>query len=155
YTKILPILNSGNVNLFGPNTQAIQQQIDATQFTDSAFTAHLKQYGIDLKGSGDVFKLPAGPAALALGLQSYKQTLSQDPNPLLATGDITGYGGNLQNIDHSRTLWAVFGEMNIPIIKSLEADVAVRYDHYSDFGSTTNPKVSLRWQPTKEVLVRG
>jgi iron complex outermembrane receptor protein len=155
YTKILPILNSGNVNLFGPNTQAIQQQIDATQFTDSAFTAHLKQYGIDLKGSGDVFKLPAGPAALALGLQSYKQTLSQDPNPLLATGDITGYGGNLQNIDHSRTLWAVFGEMNIPIIKSLETDVAVRYDHYSDFGSTTNPKVSLRWQPTKEVLVRG
>ena len=45
--------------------------------------------------------------------------------------------------------------MNIPIVKTLEANVAVRYDHYSDFGSTTNPKVSLRWQPTRTVLVRG
>ena len=40
-------------------------------------------------------------------------------------------------------MWAVFGEVNIPILKNLEANVAVRYDHYSDFGSTTNPKVSV------------
>ena len=39
--------------------------------------------------------------------------------------------------------------------KTLEANVAVRYDHYSDFGSTTNPKVSLRWQPMRQLLVRG
>ena len=40
----------------------------------------------------------------------------------------------------------------MPIVKTLEGNVAVRYDHYSDFGSTTNPKFSLRWQPTREVL---
>ena len=45
--------------------------------------------------------------------------------------------------------------MNIPIIKTLEANIAVRYDHYSDFGSTTNPKVSLRWQPIPSLLLRG
>ena len=33
--------------------------------------------------------------------------------------------------------------------------VAVRYDHYSDFGGTTNPKFTLRWQPSKEILLRG
>ena len=27
YSAILPLLNSGNVNLFGPNTPAIQQQL--------------------------------------------------------------------------------------------------------------------------------
>ena len=43
--------------------------------------------------------------------------------------------------------------MNIPIVKTLEANVAVRYDDYSDFGGTTNPKFSLRWQPTKQLLV--
>jgi iron complex outermembrane receptor protein len=31
----------------------------------------------------------------------------------------------------------------------------VRYDHYSDFGSTTNPKFTLRWQPTRELLLRA
>ncbi len=68
---------------------------------------------------------------------------------------MTGYGGNLQDIDHSRTVWAVFGELNIPILKNLEGNIAVRYDHYSDFGSTTNPKVSLRWQPIPSLLLRG
>jgi outer membrane receptor protein involved in Fe transport len=43
----------------------------------------------------------------------------------------------------------------IPIVKGLEVDVAVRHDHYSDFGGTTNPKVTLRWQPNKSILVRG
>jgi iron complex outermembrane receptor protein len=44
--------------------------------------------------------------------------------------------------------------MNIPIVSSLEGNAAVRYDHYSDFGSTTNPKFSLRWQPAPSVLFR-
>jgi iron complex outermembrane receptor protein len=39
-------------------------------------------------------------------------------------------------------------------VRTLEGNVAVRYDHYSDFGSTTNPKVSLRWQPTRTLLLR-
>jgi iron complex outermembrane receptor protein len=70
-------------------------------------------------------------------------------------GFITGYGGKIKNVSGSRNQWAAFTEFNIPIIKSLEADVAVRYDHYSDFGSTTNPKFSLRYQPTRTVLLRG
>ncbi len=59
------------------------------------------------------------------------------------------------DIDHSRTIWAVFGELNIPILKTLEGNIAVRYDHYSDFGSTTNPKFSLRYQPIQSLLLRG
>jgi len=47
-----------------------------------------------------------------------KETLSQNPNPILQTGDVSGYGGNLQPIDNSRTVWAVFGEVNIPIVKT-------------------------------------
>ncbi|HKW80019.1 MAG TPA: TonB-dependent receptor, partial [Casimicrobiaceae bacterium] len=47
------------------------------------------------------------------------------------------------------------GELVIPIVKTLEGNVQVRYDHYSDFGSTTNPKFSLRWQPNQSFLIRG
>src|SRR5439155_25881049 len=32
---------------------------------------------------------------------------------------------------------------------------AARYDHYSDFGGTTNPQVSLRWQPTPTLMLRA
>ena len=40
-------------------------------------------------------------------------------------------------------------------MKSLDFTAAARYDHYSDFGSTTNPKVGFRFQPSKAFLLRG
>jgi iron complex outermembrane receptor protein len=155
YTQIVPLLNTGAVNLFGPNTQAITDQVHALQYTQDAFNAKLKGYGVDFKGSGEIYNLPAGPLALALGGQAAKTTLTQNPSPALQSGDLIGYGGNFQIIDHSRTQYAVFGELAIPIVKNLEGNIAVRYDHYSDFGSTTNPKVSLRWQPMQSLLFRG
>ena len=54
-----------------------------------------------------------------------------------------------------RTVFSLFGELSIPIIKNLDAQVAVRWDDYSDFGSNVSPKVGLRWQPTSALLVRG
>ncbi|MEO8506011.1 MAG: TonB-dependent receptor [Betaproteobacteria bacterium] len=155
FSSILPILNSGRVNLFGPNTQAITDEVRAANYNAETFNSKLQGYGLDLKGSSDIYKLPAGMMALAVGLQAGKDELSQNPNALLQTGDVSGYGGNLQSISNSRTAWAVYGELYIPIVKSLEANVAVRYDHYSDFGSTTNPKLSVRWQPLPSLLVRG
>ena len=45
--------------------------------------------------------------------------------------------------------------MNIPLLKTLERTSAIRTDDYSDFGRTNNPKVSLRWQPNRDVLLRA
>ena len=46
-----------------------------------------------------------------------------------------------------RTVTASYAELSIPILKTLEASLAARYDHDSDFGSTTNPKVGLKSKP--------
>jgi iron complex outermembrane receptor protein len=43
----------------------------------------------------------------------------------------------------------------VPIVRGLDAQLALRYDDYSDFGSTTNPKIALRWQPLQELLLRA
>ncbi len=43
----------------------------------------------------------------------------------------------------------------MPFVKSLRLDVAVRYDDYDDFGSTTNPKVTLQWIPEEQVSLHG
>jgi iron complex outermembrane receptor protein len=54
----------------------------------------------------------------------------------------------------SRSVWAVFGQVNIPVIggpitlplvEKLEVEVSARYDRYNDFGGTTNPRVSADW----------
>jgi iron complex outermembrane receptor protein len=67
---------------------------------------------------------------------------------------VSGYGGSVLPLSASRNSSAVFAETIIPIIKNLEADVAVRHDRYPN-ASATNPKVSLRWQPISQVLLRG
>jgi iron complex outermembrane receptor protein len=44
--------------------------------------------------------------------------------------------------------------LKIPLLKSLEGDLQARYDKYSDFGSTFNPKASLRWEPIEQLMFR-
>jgi iron complex outermembrane recepter protein len=149
------LLNSGRVNLFGPNTPEIDAELQATNYNGPTLNATSKNYGFQGKTSGEIWNLPAGPLSLAVGGEARKETLDQTFATPLFVGDVSGYGGNLKDVSASRNIWAAFAELNVPIVKTLEGTVAVRYDHYSDFGSTTNPKVSLRWQPTKTVLLRG
>ncbi len=79
----------------------------------------------------------------------------QTPAPAQFSGDIAGLGGATKPIDADRKVNAFFGELNIPVVKNFDANLALRWDDYSDFGSTTNWKGNLRWQPTQQLLVRG
>ncbi|WP_395408685.1 TonB-dependent receptor domain-containing protein [Pseudoduganella sp. UC29_106] len=42
-----------------------------------------------------------------------------------------------------------------PFIKRLELSLAGRYERYSDFGSTSNPKVGVRWSPNDVVSLNS
>ena len=55
----------------------------------------------------------------------------------------------------SRKVYAAFVELNMPVLKNLEINVAARYDKYSDFGDTFNPKIGIRYQPTPQLVLRG
>jgi iron complex outermembrane receptor protein len=76
--------------------------------------------------------------------------------PVVYGGDILGSGGASPSLEEvGRNVANVFGEIVVPLHKTVEANLAVRTDHYSDFGTTTNPKVVLRWQPSRAVMLRG
>ena len=151
YTRLLPILNSGVVNFFGPNTPDVIALERTANFVGDVFHGTSKNYGARATASSEIYKLPAGPLALAFGVEARKEEFDQIMDPALESGDITGFGGPIKSTrDKDRKQWATYAELNIPIVKNLEADVALRYDHYSDFGNTTNPKVSLRWQPMND-----
>ncbi|HTY50064.1 MAG TPA: TonB-dependent receptor [Steroidobacteraceae bacterium] len=69
------------------------------------------------------------------------------------------------NIDSSsRDVSSAFTELyvplvspanDVPLVKSLALDAAGRFDHYSDFGSTTNPKLGLTWKVNDDIAWRG
>jgi iron complex outermembrane receptor protein len=154
HPTLLPLLRSGTVNLFGPNTPEIEAAVRATNYVGPSFEGKAKSKVADGKISGEVFSMPAGRAALAIGGQAMTEDFAQTPASVLATGDLSGFGGNILPVDKSRDSYAGFAELNVPLLRTLEGNVAIRYDHYSDFGSTTNPKYSLRWQPTRDLLLR-
>ena len=55
----------------------------------------------------------------------------------------------------SRNVKAAYAEVYLPIIKTLDATLAVRRDEYDTFGGTTNPKYSFKWQPVDWLAFRG
>ena len=112
--------------------------------------------GVDAKASREVFKLPAGAVSVAVGAELRKETLDINPSDANRRGLVAGFGGvgGVPTVGDSNVT-SGYVEVAVPIIKGLEIDGAVRYDKYENVGSTTNPKLSLRWQPVDQLLVRA
>jgi iron complex outermembrane receptor protein len=155
YSQILPLLNSGQVNFFGPNTPDIDAAIKATEFHGDAYVNKSSLSSIAAKGSRDLWQLAGGPVAFALGGEGRQETYASTPNATIEEGDVSGYGGNFLPVDRKRNVGAVFSEIDLPFAKGAEVDLAVRYDHYQGSGSATTPKASVRWQPMRELVLRG
>ena len=107
---------------------------------------------VDLLVSRFFGHLPGGPVVLAIGAQYREQKLEQWANDALLSGDL---GTTHEPIAAKRDIFSAYFEFSLPLLDSLEAQLALRYEHYSDFGSTTNPKVALRWQPLTSLMFRG
>ncbi|AXE35399.1 TonB-dependent receptor [Chromobacterium phragmitis] len=118
-------------------------------------TASTSLQALELKASkSELFQLPGGPAGFAAGIQWWRETLESKPSDNSQQGLVMNAGPQLYlNANHS--IFAAYGELNLPIVKNLEVQLAVRGDHYSDFGDTFNPKIAFSYRPIKEVMFRG
>ena len=145
-----------NINPWGLTQDAAgQAALAATKINQVVRVAKSTRDSIDGRASREIATLPAGPLALAVGAEFRREKYTDTPSAIFASGDLVGSGGDLQPVDADRRVSAAFLEFNVPIVKNLEGGIAARFDHYSDFGNTTNPKLSLRWQPSSALLVRG
>jgi len=58
-------------------------------------------------------------------------------------GDYTAIGNVFTSVPASSVNWAVYGQDEFAILHNLSLSAGVRYDHYSSFGGTTNPRLGL------------
>jgi len=136
-------------------SETFRKAIEGAKYNGDTTSFKSKVDVIDGKVSGELMALPAGPLLYAAGAQLRKESYVKSPSPAMFSGDIAGLGGATKPLDKSRTVKAVFAELNIPVIKTVEAGLALRHDNYNDAGSTTNYKVNVRFQPIKAVMLRG
>jgi iron complex outermembrane receptor protein len=107
---------------------------------------------------GSLFSIPGGSVKLAAGAEYREEglggLLSQGSTaapvyvPSKAGRDVTAF--------FAETLVPIVGASNaLPGVRSLDLSLAGRYEEYSDFGDTFNPKFGLNWSPFSALTVHG
>ncbi len=121
--------------------------------------------------------LPAGGVGMATGLEARRETHEDIRAPQVNGSDpftdpVTGLfsassatGVNVTpSTSGSRNVYSAYielavpvisREMGIPLIRSINLQLAGRYENYSDFGSVAKPKVAIAWDVFDSVRLRG
>ena len=158
------VLGSGLLNPFLPAGQ--EQSAEAMAALEAASAAGVKLYGgeslvtsFDASITGDLpwFKLPGGSIAMAAGVDLRREEFRFDGDQRADKRVVFNAPFDDANAlgDVSRDIKAVYVEFQLPVFKNFDLNLAGRYDHYSGFGGTTNPKVSFKYQPFESLLFRG
>ena len=125
---------------------------------------------IDLKlTNAELFEMPAGPVGFLVGLEFRSESFDDERDPRLnGTTAYTSYEGATfpsvsdvanssptGNNSGSRNVSSLFTELAIPVFENFDAQVAFRYEDFSDVGNTTVGKFAFGWRPIEPLLLRG
>nr|WP_070960602.1 TonB-dependent receptor [Hyphomonas sp. Mor2] len=105
-----------------------------------------------------------GSIGWAAGFQVRRETFETDPNDFADLAVNPGASGNgpfsflagTNATDEDQTIYALFGELQVPLYDDLDIQVAARYEDYGgSVGSTFDPKVAAKWQVSDGLALRG
>ena len=106
--------------------------------------------------AGRLIELPGGAVSFAAGAL-YRQEAFEDSGEDNA-GQVT------RGLDVDREVTAAYAEIlapiigrnnSLPLIQGLQFSAAVRYEDYSDFSDTFDPKIGLYWEVNDQLSFRG
>lgn len=136
----------------GTNQPLVESFLDRSQSFRSSSENELWSASLDV--SGTAFTIPSGDVDIATGLEFREESLIGVDNT--ASVEVRA--------DLNRDVIAAYTEIFVPLIagpnsrpglRRLELSLAARYEEYSDFGGSTNPKVGIVWSPTRALSLRG
>ncbi|WP_321490547.1 TonB-dependent receptor domain-containing protein [uncultured Hyphomonas sp.] len=134
-----------------------------TEGVGTVVTSDLMVFDATLSGESNV-QAQGGAVGYALGVQVRREGFKVDPNEVTDLTVSPGPGGTgpfsflagTTPADEDQTIYAVFGELQIPLYDDVNVQVAMRYEDYGgDVGSTFDPKVAVKWQATDNLALRG
>ena len=140
-------------NPFGlgaPNSEELYNRVHG-EFR-SVSNTELRTLSAEL--TGPLFELPGGDFGFAIGTQlrqeSARTDLDHDANQLAYSFLVGG-----PDFQTEREIKTAYGELAVPALQGLELQAAVRFEDYSDVGSSVDPKFGLSWAPAMTLLGIG
>ena len=147
---------------------------DESAFTIDIFRENTTNlFLVDFKlSNNNVFEMPAGPVGALIGFEARDEeyTDGRDPRidgripyvvpvgrkagltfPLIS--DVVNSSATPAS-SGSRSTSSFFGELQIPLHATVDAQVAVRYEDSDDYGDATVGKFAIGWQPLDMVKLR-
>jgi len=143
------------LNPFGDQTAAGQAYMQANQVLGEVQNGESTLQSLSAVAGRQFGSLPGGPMSIGLGAEYRKEEMVYNTNEAVREAASSGLAGSGLVRQGDRDIWAVALEMAFPVLKNLEINASVRYDDYSDFGGTTNPKISVKYTPVQNLLLRG
>lgn len=144
------------LNPFGDQSAAGLAYLQANTVLGLVQTGEATLKSATASASTSFGRLPGGAIGLALSTEFRQEEMSYITDiakvSQAASSGLAGSGAVRQG---DRDISALAAEVSLPILKNLDLGLSVRYDKYSDFGNTTNPKISLKFRPVEMVLLRG
>ncbi len=139
-------------------------------------TSQLASWDFKINNS-ELMSLPAGDLGFAAGIEVRYESLKDDRDPLVDGTDpyvnwYTGesfnsnLGGSSPTPDSygSRNVKSAYVELAVPIVgpdfgiplmQTLDMQLAGRYESYSDVGDISTPKIALAWGVDENLTLRG
>lgn len=147
------------VNLIGPAGSISQDQINYISARGDV-SGYSRLSAVSLNFSSAIASLEAGNVEIAFGLEGRDESTKKKPSALLENTSTIG-ATNFEATKGERTVYELYLETLLPLWQSsnglsrIDLEAALRFSHYSDFGGTSNPKTSVRWQVNPEFLLRA
>jgi iron complex outermembrane receptor protein len=154
-------VDADGVAIYAPDPARLTKRLTPAEF-DSITGASISDdkswtNTLSLTANGEVFTLPAGPVRVATVAEVGKQGFSNTPDGRINEGYFNVLGP-ADVTAGTRKRYALGAEVNIPVVETLSATLAGRYDRYS-FAGRNDGKFTynggLEWRPAKQLLLRG
>ncbi len=153
--------NCVDIDWFDPDFLNGNISPDIREFLFGVETGRTKYIQRTVEGfvTGDVFNVPAGPVAVALGFQYREDEIADRPGEITLAGNAWGEGGAI-TVGEDKTT-AFFGEVEIPLladkpfVEQLDFTGSARWTDVDSYGSDTTYKAGLNWSLTDPRRVRS